>query len=330
MKKNNKQASKAKAEKILRRCYGYTRVSTNEQAEDGLSLENQKDKIQGYAKLHDMQLIDIYEDGGVSGRTMTNRTELHALLDIIKAGETFIVYSFSRLARSVIDFLNIQSILINKQCQLIIMMEGLDTSTPHGVFAATLFAALAQLESDITSQRVKDSMSIMPSQGLANGRPPYGWKSAGDQGSGFFEVEEEQKIIKYIIRYRETGVGEEPVAITTSVGGGGGGGGNKNSKSKHLTSTIAVINANFKSPSYEKIAVHLNENGFKPPKGSIKWHKEAVRRIYDRHTREGGVAVKGKKQRNVIDEEKKGEEVEEDGKNNPNNNNIDNANNNNV
>lgn len=225
--------------------YGYVRVSTQMQADEGISLENQEKKIEAWGVLHDKVLVKTYADRGISGRSMKKRPGLNEVLEIIKEGQTLVVYSFSRLSRSVHDFLEITAVLDKKNCQLVIMKEGLDTSTAHGRFVGTMFAALAQLESDITSERVKDAMQYKISKKEFVGRPPYGWKLENGKGSNLVEVEEEQKIINQIKQLR-------------------------------------VKKDNEKQLSYQKIANILNETNVQPPGKSKIWYHPAVNRICNR------------------------------------------------
>ena len=67
----------------MKKAIGYIRVSTTEQAIEGISLNNQKAKIQAYCKLHDLELISIIEDAGKSGKDM-NREGVQDLLNIVK------------------------------------------------------------------------------------------------------------------------------------------------------------------------------------------------------------------------------------------------------
>ncbi len=222
--------------------YGYVRVSTSMQVDDGLSLENQRKKIEAWGIMNDQTLIKIYADEGISGRSMTKRDGLAQVLKVIKEGETLVVYSFSRLARSVQDFLHITMMLQDKGCQLAFIVEKLDTSTAMGKFTAHVFAALAQLESDMTSERVKDAMQYKISKGEFVGRPPYGWNLESGKGSNLIPVEHEQIIIRKIKAMRE-------------------------------------IKVNGKQMSYQKIADRLNKDGVSLPGNAKKWYHSAVSRI---------------------------------------------------
>ena len=81
---------------------GYIRVSTEEQAREGISLENQRGKIEAYCQLNDLELTGILEDAGKSGKDL-NREVIQALVAIVKAHsfDAVVVYKLDRLSRRV-------------------------------------------------------------------------------------------------------------------------------------------------------------------------------------------------------------------------------------
>jgi len=84
---------------------GYIRVSTEEQATDGVSLATQREKLNGYAKLYDLELVEIIEDAGESGKTL-NRPGLQRALAMIRRGQAggLLIAKLDRLSRSVVDW----------------------------------------------------------------------------------------------------------------------------------------------------------------------------------------------------------------------------------
>jgi site-specific DNA recombinase len=239
---------------IVKRCYGYIRVSTNQQVDDGLSLEIQDKKIKGWAALNDYELVEIYADEGYSARTMDKRKDLNALLEVIQYGEALVVYTFSRLSRSALDFLSINKRLQAKGCQIVVVKEGLDTTTAHGRFAAVMFAAIAELESDIMSDRITDAMKLKAEKKEFLGRIPYGWMLSNGHQSDLIPDPDEQAVITKIKQMREM----------------------TNSKGKKM--------------SYEKIANALNREKVRPPKKSAEWYHTTISRIVNR----GEINTKGR------------------------------------
>ena len=77
----------------------YIRVSTVDQANEGVSLEAQQAKIRAWCELNDYTLVGVFVDAGISGKRADNRPELQNALDACKKGGALIVYSLSRLAK---------------------------------------------------------------------------------------------------------------------------------------------------------------------------------------------------------------------------------------
>jgi DNA invertase Pin-like site-specific DNA recombinase len=138
---------------------GYIRVSTQEQNTD------RQVKL-----LKEKQVEKLFIEK-VSGKN-TNRKELHAMLEYVREGDTVIVESYSRLARSTKDLLNIVDILENKGVNFISLKENIDTTTPQGKLMFTIFAGLAQFEREQTLQRQKEGIAIAKEQGKYKGRKP--------------------------------------------------------------------------------------------------------------------------------------------------------------
>ena len=145
---------------------GYVRVSTKEQN----TARQEK-------AMHELGVERIYLEK-ISGKD-TNRPELKAMLDYVREGDTLIVESYSRLARSTQDLLNIVDQLTKKNVSFISLKENIDTSTPQGKLMLTIFAGLAQFERECTLQRQKEGIAIAKEQGKYKGRKqiekPAGW-----------------------------------------------------------------------------------------------------------------------------------------------------------
>jgi site-specific DNA recombinase len=187
----------------MKKCYGYIRVSTNYQVDDGFSLEFQEKEIRNYVKTNNCELIKIFFDKGKSGREMNNRKELQNVLEIMKKGDILLFYSLSRLSRSARDYHNIKDKLEDKGCSFVSIKEKLETVTPMGKCFAGMTALMDELESNNISERVKDGMKMKKEKGERIGRIPYGWKTINGQGTELIEDEEKQEVIKTIKKMRE-------------------------------------------------------------------------------------------------------------------------------
>lgn len=134
--------------------YGYCRVSSDEQAAHGISIDAQRDILNGYAAMS-QQEIRIYEDAGFSGKN-TDRPALQRLLSDIGPGVTaVVVWKLDRLSRSLRDTLSmIEDIFAPAGVTLVSVTESIDTSTPSGRMMLNLLASFAQLEREQDSDRV--------------------------------------------------------------------------------------------------------------------------------------------------------------------------------
>lgn len=156
---------------------GYVRVSTDEQAKEGVSLEAQEAKIRAYASLNDLNLIEVVTDAGKSG-TSLQREGLQRLIQVCNEGaaKQIIVYKLDRLSRSTKDLLFLIDDLTKKGIGFHSFSEKIDTETPTGRFFLTLMSALSQLERDNIAQRTKDVLAFKRESGKRLGHPVFGMR----------------------------------------------------------------------------------------------------------------------------------------------------------
>ena len=137
---------------------GYARVSTEEQHEDRqLEILNKKYNVE-----------KVYLDK-LSGKD-TNRPQLQEMLQFARKGDTIVVESYSRLARSTRDLLKIIDTLKEKQVALISEKENIDTNTPTGKLFLTIIAGLSEFERECLLQRQREGIAIAKAQGKYKGR----------------------------------------------------------------------------------------------------------------------------------------------------------------
>ena len=139
---------------------GYIRVSTQHQ--------NTGRQHEGFTA-HNITIDKMYEEK-ISGKN-TDRPQLQSMLQYVREGDTVYVESFSRLARSTRDLLEIVEELTSKGVQFVSLKENVDTSTPQGKFMLTVFAGLAQLERENILQRQREGIDLCLAEGRAYGRP---------------------------------------------------------------------------------------------------------------------------------------------------------------
>jgi site-specific DNA recombinase len=205
---------------------GYVRVSTGHQAETGVSIDAQKDWVRGWAGARNATLAGLYEDAGISGKRADNRPGLQAALEqVCRVKGVLVVYSLSRLARSIRDALAIADRLERAGADLVSLTEPIDTTTPYGRFFFKLLAILAELERDILSERTKGALAYKRGQGERTGGVPYGF-DLGDDGKTLLKNEREQKVLARIREWHGEGKSLRRIAgvlnalqIPTKVGG---------------------------------------------------------------------------------------------------------------
>lgn len=139
------------------RAVAYSRVSTIL----GQSTENQLVGIRELAKNRNFDLIREYEDVGISG-TKSRRKGLDQLIrdGRLRKYDIIIVHSIDRLGRSTKHLLNLLDELSHYGISLISIRESLDFSTPTGQMALTMLSAVAQLEAQLISERIKTSLAV--------------------------------------------------------------------------------------------------------------------------------------------------------------------------
>ncbi len=146
----------------------YIRVSTTEQ---NTARQEQTMKAQNIEKT----FIEK-----ISGKD-TNRPQLKAMLDYVREGDTVIVDSYSRLARSTADLLNIVGELDRKGVHFVSLKENVDTSSPSGRLMMTIFAGLAQFERETILERQREGIAIAKAEGKYRGRKPIDKPSNWDE-----------------------------------------------------------------------------------------------------------------------------------------------------
>jgi DNA invertase Pin-like site-specific DNA recombinase len=187
---------------------GYVRVSTTTQAEEGVSLDAQRAKVISYANLHNLDLVEVFADEGISGKRADNRPGLQAALEATCRHQgVLVVYSLSRLARSTRDAIEIVDRLEKCKADLALIDDRIDTISGMGRFVFRLMASLGELERDQVSERTIATMGHMRKQGRRISRHiPYGYELSAD-GHSLTKNQAEQRVVSKMKRWRLNGVG---------------------------------------------------------------------------------------------------------------------------
>src|ERR1700722_9493560 len=160
---------------------GYVRVSTDRQAEQGVSLEAQEAKIRAMATVQGAHLGEVVVDGGESAKSL-NRPGLQRLLGLVNAGsiEAVIVAKLDRLTRSVKDLCGLLELFEKRRVALISVAESLDTGSAAGRLVITIMGAVSQWEREAIGERTRDALRHKRSKGARVGNIEFGYRLAAD------------------------------------------------------------------------------------------------------------------------------------------------------
>src|SRR6202049_5002658 len=160
---------------------GYVRVSTDKQADQGVSLEAQAEKIRAMAVVHNAELIDIIVDGGESAKTL-NRPGMARLLALVDSGkvQAVIIAKLDRLTRSVKDLCTLLERFERRGVALVSVAESLDTGSAAGRLVLNIMTAVSQWEREAIGERTRDAMSHKRTNGERVGNIAFGYRLGSD------------------------------------------------------------------------------------------------------------------------------------------------------
>ncbi len=198
---------------------GYARCSTQEQADGGLGLDAQQQRIRAYCSLKDLRLIEIITDAGVSGgKPLGSRAGGARLLDMLKKRKatSIIMLKLDRGFRNAGDCLTTVERWDKAKIALHVVDLGgnaIDTTSAAGRFMLVVLAGAAEMERNLTRERTKAAMAVKRANGKRIGTIPYGYTLA-DDGATLLPNEPEQSIVSEITAMRDKGFTLQRIANT--------------------------------------------------------------------------------------------------------------------
>lgn len=161
---------------------GYVRVSSPKQAEQGVSLEAQAQKIKAMCVVQGAELADLIVDPAESGKSL-RRPGMERLLALVDAGAvgTVIIAKLDRLTRSVRDLGELLERFNRRGVALVSVAESLDTGTAAGRLVLNVMASVSQWEREAIGERTRDAMSHKRANGERVGTVPFGFRLAADR-----------------------------------------------------------------------------------------------------------------------------------------------------
>ena len=149
----------------------------------GVSLAAQAEKVRQYCALHDLELVELVEDAGVSAKSL-KRPGLERVLKGLARGEAdgVVVAKLDRLTRSVLDMAE----LVNKYFserrgkQLFSLADSIDTRTAAGRMVLNILVSVSQWEREAIGERTRDALRHKRANGRVYGHAPLGYQREGE------------------------------------------------------------------------------------------------------------------------------------------------------
>jgi site-specific DNA recombinase len=187
---------------------GYGRVSTDEQAREGLSLVHQEKQIRRYCELYGLDLVRIVIDPGVSAKTL-EREGLSSVLDDLRQGRAdgVVILKLDRLTRQLRDWSDLIDEFFSERGgrRLFSVNDSIDTRTPSGRMVLNMIMTVAQWEREEIAYRTSNALQGKISRGERCGRVRFGYKLAPD-GKTLLPYPKEQRAIASMRSWRDQGM----------------------------------------------------------------------------------------------------------------------------
>ena len=182
---------------------GYIRVSSKKSLE-GYSLVYQNNKIKDYCKYMDYDLVEVYEDRGISGMSIDKRNGYKDMVDYLMNNDIdgIVVYSLSRLGRRMKDVIGLLDVLKKNGKCFYSIKENLNNEDKIGSLIVNIMSSINEFEVENIRERIRDVKREKKSKGLVSGRLMYGYN---DVDGRLVKNEEEIKVISRIKGLRSRG-----------------------------------------------------------------------------------------------------------------------------
>ena len=161
----------------------YIRVSTEDQAREGFSLGEQKEKLLQLCAFKGYEVFKVYEDAGISAKDMEHRPAFQEMLQDMRNGKInyIVAYKLDRVTHSIRDLEELISQLEKYNCYLVCDRDDVNTSTANGRFFVRMLTVLSQLEIEIVSERTKFGLNGEIKSSHLPGPAPLGYKKDGNK-----------------------------------------------------------------------------------------------------------------------------------------------------
>lgn len=202
------------------RTVAYVRVSTTKQADEGVSLDAQRAKLEAYAALYDLAIVETIVDAGQSAKTL-DRPGLQRARDMLRTGkaDALLVVKLDRLTRSVRDLGTlIETHFAPGRAALLSVSEQIDTRSAGGRLVLNVLASVSQWEREAIGERTSAAMQHMrATKQFTGGAVRYGYAVAED--GSLVEVEAEQVVLREVREQRAAGLSLRGIAAALAARG---------------------------------------------------------------------------------------------------------------
>ena len=183
---------------------GYIRVSTKQQTQKGNSLKLQKSKIKDYCRLNDFELIEIYEDKGISGMSIDKRGGYKEMVNYLTNNDIdgIVVWSLSRLGRKMKDVVEFMDVLKGNNINFFSIKQNLTNNDKVGSLIMNILGSINEFEVEVIRERIKDVKINKKKNGEVYGRLQYGWDNVEGK---LIKNDEEFSVIKRIKNLKTRG-----------------------------------------------------------------------------------------------------------------------------
>jgi DNA invertase Pin-like site-specific DNA recombinase len=198
----------------------YVRVSTDKQADRGVSLDAQRAKVAAYAELYDLDLVETIVDAGVSAKTL-DRPGLQRALGMLRRHEAdaLLVVKLDRLTRSVKHLGElVETVFAPGKSALLSVGEQIDTRSAAGRLVLNVLASVSQWEREAIGERTAAALQHKIACGERAGELAFGFKLAAD-GVHVEADEAEQAVIAVVQEMRALGLSHRAIVAELAARG---------------------------------------------------------------------------------------------------------------
>ena len=158
-------------------CGLYLRVSTEDQAREGFSLPEQKERLEAYCKFNGYEIVEYYEDAGISAKTGNKRPEFDRMLEDGKKGKInmIVALKLDRITRSIRDWEMLLDYEDKYNVNLAFVNDDINTTTANGKMVSRIMMSVSQNEIERTSERTKIGLEGAIKEGHIPHKAPIGY-----------------------------------------------------------------------------------------------------------------------------------------------------------